>query len=65
MAKPILDGGGIRGAVQLLILDDIMETIRKEYQLEYTPRPYQYFDLIGGTSTGGYVHSFTSAAGPD
>jgi patatin-like phospholipase/acyl hydrolase len=52
-----LDGGGIRGVVQLLILDHIMATICNEYKLQSIPRPCEYFDLIGGTSTGGYVHS--------
>lgn len=49
-----LDGGGIRGLVQLIILDNIMETIKSRYNLDATPSPCQYFDLIGGTSTGGY-----------
>jgi len=30
-----------------------METIKTEHSLDVTPYPYQYFDLIGGTSTGG------------
>ena len=51
------DGGGIRGLIQLVILDNIMETIQTRYHLETIPYPYQYFDLIGGTSTGGYVPS--------
>ena len=49
------DGGGIRGLIQLIILDNIMETIKSRYNLEMTPSPYEYFDLIGGTSTGGYA----------
>ena len=32
-----------------------METIKTEHSPEVTPYPYQYFDLIGGTSTGGYA----------
>ncbi|KAI1172576.1 acyl transferase/acyl hydrolase/lysophospholipase [Nemania sp. FL0916] len=50
-----LDGGGIRGKSSLLILENIMETIRKSKGLESTPKPCEYFDLIGGTSTGGII----------
>ncbi|KAK6810428.1 hypothetical protein RU639_013809 [Aspergillus parasiticus] len=58
-----LDGGGIRGISSLLILGNIMEKIRDEIRkqacddggLKPTPRPYEYFDLIGGTSTGGII----------
>ena len=56
------DGGGIRGLIQLIILDNIMETIKSRYTLETTPSPYQYFDLIGGTSTGGYARPFLCSA---
>jgi hypothetical protein len=49
------DGGGIRGLSSLYILKSIMTAAqRKDAQsiggLLY---PYQYFDLIAGTSTGG------------
>jgi hypothetical protein len=57
----VRDGGGIRGLSSLLILEDIMEKIRKIKQLDRIPRPCEYFDLIGGTSTGGHrypVHPF-------
>jgi patatin-like phospholipase/acyl hydrolase len=47
------DGGGIRGISTLLILQKFMETIRDLSGLDETPPPYKYFDLIGGTSTGG------------
>ena len=47
------DGGGIRGISTLLILQKLMETIRDLSGLEETPAPHTYFDLIGGTSTGG------------
>ena len=33
-----------------------MEKLRDMNNLEQTPRPCDYFDLIGGTSTGGFVH---------
>ncbi|KAI0412396.1 hypothetical protein F5X98DRAFT_379817 [Xylaria grammica] len=50
-----LDGGGIRGKSSLLILEKIMETIRQTKNLESVPKPCEYFDLIGGTSTGGII----------
>ncbi|KGO78332.1 Acyl transferase/acyl hydrolase/lysophospholipase [Penicillium italicum] len=50
-----LDGGGIRGISSLLILERIMEGIRDAHQLDRVPRPCEYFDLIGGTSTGGII----------
>ncbi|KLU89782.1 hypothetical protein MAPG_08751 [Magnaporthiopsis poae ATCC 64411] len=50
-----LDGGGIRGLSSLLILEHIMEGIRKEEGLNEAPRPCKRFDLIGGTSTGGII----------
>ena len=50
-----LDGGGVRGLSSLLILRDIMEDIAQRNDAAETPRPAQYFDLIGGTSTGGLI----------
>lgn len=50
-----IDGGGIRGISALLILEAIMENLREICGLTETPRPCEYFDLIGGTSTGGSV----------
>ncbi|RYN17623.1 hypothetical protein AA0112_g11960 [Alternaria arborescens] len=32
-----------------------MEQIKDDHELEETPRPCDYFDLIGGTSTGGII----------
>ena len=65
----LLDGGGIRGLSSLIILKEIMKEVRaaerrKEGQLEIgpldeeqsdepLPKPCRYFDMIGGTSTGG------------
>jgi patatin-like phospholipase/acyl hydrolase len=46
-----LDGGGIRGLSALLILHQLMERINPEDP----PKPCDCFDMIGGTSTGGYV----------
>ncbi|KAI0384321.1 acyl transferase/acyl hydrolase/lysophospholipase [Hypomontagnella monticulosa] len=50
-----LDGGGIRGKSSLLILENIMENIRRTKGLDQIPRPCECFDLIGGTSTGGII----------
>jgi patatin-like phospholipase/acyl hydrolase len=46
-----LDGGGVRGLSTLIILQQLMETIDPEKP----PKPCEYFDMIGGTSTGGWV----------
>ena len=57
------DGGGIRGLSELLIIKEIMhrlmvdENAKREIDgqplLTGLPKPCDYFDLIGGTSTGG------------
>lgn len=50
VAKPAKDGGyGIRPISSLLILKQLMETI---YPGQHV-KPCDYFDLIGGSSTGG------------
>ena len=49
-----LDGGGVRGLSSLLLLREIMNDI--EQQLDATDlKPWKYFDLICGTSTGGLI----------
>ncbi|KAK0502561.1 acyl transferase/acyl hydrolase/lysophospholipase [Armillaria luteobubalina] len=48
-----LDGGGIRGVSELFIRDEIMKRVQLRKNLPNTPKPCEYFDLIGGTSTGG------------
>ncbi|KAI0901540.1 acyl transferase/acyl hydrolase/lysophospholipase [Annulohypoxylon nitens] len=50
-----LDGGGIRGKSSLLILENIMEGVRDAQNLDHVPKPCDFFDLIGGTSTGGII----------
>ena len=56
-----LDGGGVRELSSLYILKDLMRQIAREYTSsnpdapEISPRPCEYFDLIGGTSTGGLI----------
>lgn len=46
-----LDGGGVRGLSTLLILERLMRKVN----LESPPKPCDYFDMIGGTSTGGLI----------
>jgi patatin-like phospholipase/acyl hydrolase len=50
-----LDGGGVRGLSELVILRELMEDIASDQSLASTPKPCDYFDLIGGTSTGGLI----------
>jgi patatin-like phospholipase/acyl hydrolase len=50
-----LDGGGVRGLSSLLILREIMEEIQRRNGSLDVPLPCEYFDLIGGTSTGGLI----------
>ena len=44
-----LDGGGVRGLSSLQILRQLMEAVDPKNP----PKPCDYFDMIGGTSTGG------------
>lgn len=46
-----LDGGGVRGLSSLMILKKLMESIDPDDP----PKPCDYFDMIGGTSTGGLI----------
>ncbi|KAH6649521.1 nucleoside phosphorylase domain-containing protein [Chaetomium tenue] len=50
-----LDGGGIRGYSSLMILERLMGEIKKTLGLATAPLPCQYFDIIGGAGTGGYI----------
>ncbi|CAE6449707.1 unnamed protein product [Rhizoctonia solani] len=47
-----INGGGVRGLSALLILEEVMKRIQHLENLELTPSPHQYFDLIAGTGTG-------------
>jgi patatin-like phospholipase/acyl hydrolase len=52
-----LDGGGVRGLSTLYVLNGLMARLNHERQAKTLPpvKPCEIFDLIGGTSTGGYV----------
>ncbi|KAF2708020.1 phospholipase, patatin family protein [Pleomassaria siparia CBS 279.74] len=50
-----LDGGGIRGLSSLQILKRILEGVARDRNLEEAPKPCEFFDMIGGTSTGGLI----------
>ncbi|MCJ1393483.1 hypothetical protein MMC18_006358 [Xylographa bjoerkii] len=46
-----LDGGGIRGLSELFVLKELMTMINPSSP----PEPYECFDMIGGSSTGGLL----------
>jgi patatin-like phospholipase/acyl hydrolase len=48
-----LDGGGIRSLSSLYILQKLMENIDPDAASPL--KPCDYFDIIGGTSTGGLI----------
>ncbi|KAJ7032996.1 acyl transferase/acyl hydrolase/lysophospholipase [Mycena alexandri] len=60
-----LDGGGIRGLSELLMIKEVMHRLMLEENkkrktlglapLDTLPKPCDHFDLIGGTSTGGII----------
>lgn len=52
-----LDGGGIRGALTLGYLQQIEDILSKQQQNNPEFRLCDYFDLIGGTSTGSIIAS--------
>lgn len=53
-----LDGGGVRGLSSLYILKHIMTLVNSERDHGDALKPCDIFDMIAGTSTGGYeMHS--------
>ncbi|KAL6716623.1 hypothetical protein ACLMJK_006191 [Lecanora helva] len=51
-----LDGGGVKGFFTILVIKRLIdETRRMEGNPNSGKRPCDYFDLIGGTSTGGLL----------
>ena len=55
-----LDGGGIRGALTLGYLKKIEEILKARHPENKNFRLSDYFDLIGGTSTGAIIASLLS-----
>lgn len=53
-----LDGGGVRGLSTLYILRGLMDRLNHERKTIPPLKPCEVFDLIGGTSTGGYVDMY-------
>jgi patatin-like phospholipase/acyl hydrolase len=52
------DGGGVRGISSLEILQAIMSKVSNDPNV----KPCDYFDMIAGTSTGGFVERQLEAA---
>jgi patatin-like phospholipase/acyl hydrolase len=56
-----LDGGGVKGLASLQILNELMGQVRRQQRAsgiggsQELLRPCEYFDLICGTSTGGFI----------
>ncbi|KAM0805350.1 phospholipase [Usnea florida] len=50
-----VDGGGVRGLSSLYLLEQLMESVNKKANNDPPLKPYEYFDMIGGTSTGGII----------
>jgi hypothetical protein len=55
-----LDGGGVRGAISVAFLERIEKLVREEHARTHgdgaaPPRLGDYFDLVGGTSTGAVI----------
>ncbi|HOY15140.1 MAG TPA: patatin-like phospholipase family protein, partial [Saprospiraceae bacterium] len=51
-----LDGGGIRGVLTIGLLEELEATLRKQHN-DPNLLLCDYFDLIGGTSTGSILAS--------
>ncbi|ROT42927.1 hypothetical protein SODALDRAFT_26809 [Sodiomyces alkalinus F11] len=50
-----LDGGGIRGISSIVVLREVMKHVNAGRGPKDELQPWQVFDLIGGTSTGGII----------
>ena len=62
-----LDGGGIRGAITIGYLEQMEKILSERYKDFIKPSDFRlcdYFDLIGGTSTGSIIdiNIYSSAA---
>ena len=45
---------------ELIIIEELMERLKSREKLDKVPLPADRFDLIGGTSTGGFVSTTTA-----
>ncbi|EAA35443.1 hypothetical protein GE21DRAFT_2556 [Neurospora crassa] len=50
-----LDGGGVRGLSEVVMLHRIMKRVQEIEGFKELPKPCEYFHIMGGTSTGGLV----------
>lgn len=55
LADLVVDGGGARGMSSLVILGALMDKLQKAGSLSHTPKPFDCFDMMAGTGTGGLV----------
>ena len=56
----LLDGGGIRGLSAIVLLEQMIETVHYGWYHDRNPpmEPWQMFDMIGGSGTGGFVSNY-------
>ncbi|KAK1776793.1 hypothetical protein QBC45DRAFT_394826 [Copromyces sp. CBS 386.78] len=60
-----LDGGGVRGISEVVMLHRIMKRVQQLENLKELPKPCEYFHIMGGTSTGGLRERQESTTGID
>lgn len=53
LTPPGADGGGARGISSLIMLRELMKRVQRAEGLDEPPDPVKYFDIMGGTGTGG------------
>lgn len=58
------DLGQIRGLSEIIVLHEILARARTDPNQE-VPHPYEYFNMICGTSTGGYASNPSRTTTPD
>jgi patatin-like phospholipase/acyl hydrolase len=51
----LLDGGGVRGLSELIIVEKLMVKLQEQQKAANPPKPCEVFDMICGTSTGGII----------
>jgi hypothetical protein len=54
-----LEGGGIRDSTLIILMEHLMGQLKDEDETGRRARLRDFFDVIGGTSTGGYVANLT------